>query len=119
MKYLPVGVRLMVADLIVLFAGICLCSFTFLSEHIYAIEECDSRVTRFEKEIEAQSQDGPHQKTLAALQGGLADIAKTHSPGGLTRARVSSDTGEVDVSDAILILRRIVGLITEFPVESH
>ncbi len=50
-----------------------------LSEHIYAIEECDSRVSRFEKEIDAQSQGGPHQKTMAALQGlkGIALITST------------------------------------------
>jgi len=59
-----------------------------LSEHIYAIEECDSRVSRFEKEIEAQSQDGPHQKTMAALQG-LKGVAL------ITSATIISEVGDL------------------------
>jgi len=59
-----------------------------LSEHIYAIEECDSRVSRFEKEIEAQGQDGPHQNTMAALQG-LKGVAL------ITSATIISEVGDL------------------------
>jgi len=55
---------------------------------LYAIEECDSRGARFEKEIEAQSQDGPHQKTMAALQG-LKGVAL------ITSATIISEVGDL------------------------
>lgn len=47
---------------------------------------------------------------------GLTAITEEYGDGALLRADVSGD-GKVDVGDAILILRRIVGLISEFPVE--
>jgi len=40
-----------------------------LGEYIHAIEECESRVERFEKEIEFQCERSAHRDIIAALQG--------------------------------------------------
>lgn len=59
-----------------------------LSEHIHAIEECKSRVERYEREIEALSKIETHQEVMAALQG-LRGIAL------VTSATIVAELGDL------------------------
>lgn len=75
-----------------------------LSENIHAIEECEGRIERFEKEIMVQGDESFHQASISALQG-LKGVAL------ITASTIVAEVGDLTRFDNPRQLMAYAGLV--------